>query len=185
MQSLTDCVMTRVISPVMNHLLTGTTARTLTLTTLVMGSLLLPAKAQAPETQFAPLVLNAQMEAGVEGKTGGSFSLTAVSQYDDNNPHNLCSGYSHDANVPDHILQIPQGINQPMSLWINSNGQDTTLVIQHRDRLSCADDMSPSNTDAGITQTQWPAGVYKIWVGSSKPGQSYPYTLQMKTGPLP
>ncbi len=149
--------------------------------------------AQEPTAHFAKLNLDESVlvstigssEEGtnvVSGETGGSFSLTALSRYDE--AGNLCSGYSYDSNLPNHILELTQPVDE-LSIWVNSRGQDTTLLIRGDDRVDCGDDLNPLNADAGISRKDWQPGIYQIWVGASVPGNNYRYQLQVQRGGLP
>jgi hypothetical protein len=115
------------------------------------------------------------VEGIADGQTGGTFSLTSLSQYDDQG--NLCSGYSYDR-LPNHILELSQPMEE-LNIQVKSNGQDTTLVIRGEQSLDCGDDLSPVNQDAGIQRQNWDKGVYEIWVGSSALGSNYSYQLEV------
>ena len=146
------------------------------------------ALSQEPSAHFAKLALADQVtvinldsteEAAhiVPGETGGSFSLTALSRYDD--AGNLCSGYSYDSKLPNHILEVSSPV-EALSIWVDSGGEDTTLLIRGNDRLVCGDDLSLLNSDAGVTVENWEPGLYQIWVGSSVPGHNHRYQLQVE-----
>ena len=146
--------------------------------------------AQEPTAHFAQLNLDESTLVStigsatnvVSGETGGSFSLTALSRYDE--AGNLCSGYSYDSNLPSHILELTQPVDE-LSIWVNSRGQDTTLLIRGSNGVDCGDDLNPLNADAGISRKDWQPGIYQIWVGSSAPGTNYRYQLQVQRGGLP
>lgn len=144
-----------------------------------------PVLAQDNGSHFDNLALNSPTGIDtsiVEGNTGGSFSLTSLSQYDTQG--NLCSGYSYDSQ-PNHILQLDVEDKVELSIWVDSQGKDTTLLVRGSNSLDCADDLSSFNLDAGIYRKEWDAGVYEIWVGSSAPGENYSYQLQVQQAPLP
>jgi hypothetical protein len=151
---------------------------------LGLVSSLMPAVAQETDSLVPTLALtfstdlatNTNIVEGIaNGQTGGTFSLTSLSQYDDQG--NLCSGYSYDR-LPNHILELAQPV-QDLSIQVKSNGQDTTLVIRGKQSLDCGDDLSTLNQDAGIQRQNWEEGVYEIWVGSSEPGTNYSYQLEV------
>ncbi|MFZ9739405.1 MAG: hypothetical protein ACO3EZ_15500 [Prochlorotrichaceae cyanobacterium] len=152
--------------------------------TLLLGTSLMPVVAGEAESHFAKLALEPLAEDEiniVNGETGGSFSLMSLAQYDDQG--NLCSGYSYDS-LPNHILELSQPVEE-LSIWVDSNRQDTTLLIQGNNSLDCGDDLSAVNPDAGVSRENWAAGVYKIWVGSSVPGAQYSYQLEVQPSALP
>ncbi|MGA0199887.1 MAG: hypothetical protein ACO3NK_12375, partial [Prochlorotrichaceae cyanobacterium] len=92
-------------------------------------------------------------------------------------------GYSYDS-LPNHILELSQPVEE-LSIWVDSNRQDTTLLIRGSNSLDCSDDLSDLNLDAGVSRQNWAAGVYKIWVGSSAPEAQYSYQLEVKPSALP
>jgi hypothetical protein len=127
-------------------------------------------------TVSTDLATNTHRVDGVaNGQTGGTFSLTSLSQYDDQG--NLCSGYSYDR-LPNHILELSQPV-QELSIQVKSNGHDTTLVVRGEQSLDCGDDLSEVNQDAALQRQNWEKGVYEIWVGSSEPGSNYSYELEV------
>lgn len=148
-----------------------------------------PASAEELTGHFAQLVFPSTTGLAVdivEGGTGGTFSLTSLSQYDDQGK--MCSGYSHDSS-PNHTLTLSEDV-QGLSIWVKSNGEDSTLFVRGllkdgTNTLNCEDDLSEFNSDAGVYRPTWKAGVYQIWVGSSIPGQNYPYQLEVQQSPLP
>lgn len=112
----------------------------------------------------------------VDGYTAGAvplFSILNVQAGENNQP---CVGYA-DRN-PDHILQLTTALST-VTVEINSNGEDTTLMIEAPDQtVYCSDDGNDS--DAVITGQNWEAGDYKVWVGAFDSGQSYDYTLSVR-----
>ncbi|MBE9029174.1 hypothetical protein IQ266_05280 [filamentous cyanobacterium LEGE 11480] len=106
--------------------------------------------------------------ARVDGSTGGSTSLSAITSNLDRN-ENQCFGFG--APQPDHILALTKSVKQ-LKITVDSQGKDTTLVIQAPDgSFICADDFGNSK-DAGIEESDLAAGKYKIWVGSVIPRRS-------------
>ncbi|NJP11498.1 MAG: hypothetical protein HC866_20135 [Leptolyngbyaceae cyanobacterium RU_5_1] len=135
----------------------------------------LPAVGQ--DTNFGKLALGADRTSGVlTGSTGGSTSLPAIVSNSD--LHSVkCLGFGDPK--PDHLLILQQDFPN-LSVRVNSGGSDTTLVIQGPNGVvRCGDDMG-SNKDASITDTNWKAGKYKIWVGTSAPGIQRDYTLTVQ-----
>lgn len=145
--------------------------------------LLTPSKAvaQEPVAYFPSLVLDAQTPSdptsAVSGSTGGSFSLTALSNYDDEG--NLCVGYSYDGRRPNHILELKDPLDV-LSIWVTSANKNTTLFIQGPNSLDCADDQSLLNLDAAVSRSHWSSGIYRIWVGSRNPDDRYDYQLNVQ-----
>lgn len=134
----------------------------------------LPALGQA---NFGSLTLNAEKQSGsLTGSTGGSTSLPAIISNRDRN-NNKCRGFGDP--TPDHILTLQQNVSS-LRLRVNSGGSETTLVIQGpQGSVRCSDD-SKSRKDASLTDTDWQAGTYKVWVGSATPGMRRDYTLYVR-----
>lgn len=126
---------------------------------------------------FGSLTLTAEKNGGMlTGSTGGSTSLPAITSNRDRH-NNPCLGFGDP--TPDHILILQQPFPQ-LALKVNSGGFDTTLVIQGSDGvMRCGNDTGPKK-DAGITDTDWAAGSYKIWVGTADPGMQRNYTLTVR-----
>ncbi|HEY9620727.1 MAG TPA: hypothetical protein V6C78_10175 [Crinalium sp.] len=131
----------------------------------------------AQSANFDPLTLSpgfAPATGTVQGYTGGSFSLSAIANRD--RAGNLCLGYAD--STPDHIMTLQQNFPQ-LTLQVDSGGNDTTLVIEGPNNVvRCADDTDRTNKDASITDSNWPSGTYRIWVGAIASGARYDYTLQ-------
>jgi hypothetical protein len=135
-----------------------------------------------PESQYAYANPNfgrvriaASSSQAIQGYTSGSVSLAAAITPEDqrNRP---CVGYA-DSN-PDHILELTEQARQ-ITIAVDSNGNDTTLLIQSPDgAIYCGDDEG-EGADALVQGRNWPAGEYKVWVGAFEPGVRYDYTLQI------
>ncbi|KYC39713.1 hypothetical protein WA1_30760 [Scytonema hofmannii PCC 7110] len=112
----------------------------------------------------------------IAGYTGGSYSLSAISNRDRN--RNVCIGYADPK--PDHILILEKDFSR-LKIQVDTGGADTTLVIQGPDNsiVRCGDDTG-RNKDASITDTTWKAGTYRIWVGTFKPGERRNYRLKIQ-----
>lgn len=111
----------------------------------------------------------------LKGSTGGSYSLSSVANSDDR--QNKCLGFA--TPTPDHILVLKQNFSR-LTLQVNSGGGDTTLLIQGPDdRVLCGDD-TQQNKDAKVTDGNWKAGLYRVWVGSLETGMKYNYTLSVQ-----
>lgn len=126
---------------------------------------------------FGSLTLNAEKTTGMlTGSTGGSTSLPAITSNRDRHK-NPCLGFGDP--TPDHILILQQPFSK-LALRVNSGGFDTTLVVQGPNGvMRCGRDTGPKK-DAGITDDDWSAGSYKIWVGTADPGVQRDYTLTVK-----
>lgn len=110
----------------------------------------------------------------VRGHTQGSVPLSSMARQD--NQGNMCVGFAE--SEPDHMLRVEQDLGA-IALQVNSNGGDTTLLIQSTDgRTWCGDDAGNSS-DARVQIRNLTAGDYRVWVGSFDPGVRYQYTLQI------
>jgi hypothetical protein len=140
--------------------------------------LLSPAsRAIAQESNFGSFSLNPKTRgATVDGTTGGSTSLSAITSNLDRD-ENQCFGFGDPK--PDHILILDKPLDR-LKLWVDSRGQDTTLVIQAPDgSFLCADDFGNSK-DAGMDSPTWKPGKYKFWVGTVTPGRRHNYQLNVQ-----
>ncbi|MEB3828674.1 hypothetical protein [Phormidium sp. CCY1219] len=113
--------------------------------------------------------------AEVTGYTGGSTSLPAVVSARDRN-NQPCLGFGDP--TPDHIMELTSDFDR-LTVSVDS-GEDTTLAIlgPNRGMVRCGDDTS-SGRDASISDRNWEAGTYRIWVGSLEAGERYKYTLMV------
>lgn len=130
----------------------------------------------AQSANFAPLDLApgfATAVGTVQGYTGGSFSLSAITNRDRAN--NLCLGYAD--STPDHIMTLGQSFSQ-LTLQVDSGGNDTTLVIAGPGNVVRCGDDTGRNKDASISDSNWSSGTYRIWVGAIDAGARYDYTLR-------
>lgn len=108
----------------------------------------------------------------VAGYTGGSYSLSAISNRDRN--RNACIGFADPK--PDYTLVLEKDFSH-LRIKLDSGGTDTTLVIKGPDdTILCGDDSGKSK-DASVEQSNWKAGTYQIWVGSFNSGERHNYTL--------
>ena len=112
----------------------------------------------------------------LQGFTGGSYSLSAISNRD--RDQKACIGFA-DPN-PDHIMVLEKDSSQ-LTIQVDSNGNDTTLMIQGPDdtTIRCGDDTG-KNKDASISDRNWKSGTYRIWVGTFNPGVKRDYTLTVE-----
>ncbi len=125
------------------------------------------AKADEPITLMAG-------SAVVQGTTSGSDSLTQLAARD--RRRKICLGYANAE--PNHILVLTE--DQPrLQVAINSNGGDTTLLIQGPRGINCNDNARRGDRDAAVIDSDWPAGRYQIWVGSFSQGNPLNYTLRV------
>ncbi len=112
----------------------------------------------------------------VQGFTGGSYSLSAISNRD--RDQKACIGFA-DPN-PDHIMVLENDFSQ-LTIQVDSNNTDTTLLIQGPDKttIRCGDDTGKSK-DASVSDRNWKSGTYRIWVGTFNPGVKQDYTLKVE-----
>jgi hypothetical protein len=133
----------------------------------------------AQTANFGTLNLSAGFDSAkaiVEGYTGGSYSLSAISNRDHNKK--ACIGFADPK--PDHILTLEKDFTR-LKLLVNSGGIDTTLLIQGPDEttIRCGDDTGKSK-DASIDDSNFKRGTYRIWVGTFQPGVKQNYTLKVQ-----
>lgn len=132
----------------------------------------------AQATNFDKLVLAANFEranAVVAGYTGGSYSLSTIAMRDRDG--NVCIGYGDP--TPDHLLVLEEDFSQ-LTLKVDSRIKDTTLVIQGSDGSVRCSFSTRDNPDAVLSDTNWKAGEYKVWVGSINANQTGNYTLSAR-----
>jgi hypothetical protein len=112
----------------------------------------------------------------VTGYTGGSYSLSSISNTDKNGLP--CVGYSDPK--PDHSMILENDFDL-LSIQVDSGGRDTTLVIQgpNDSDIRCSFGQKQVR-DALIEDSNWQAGHYNIWVGSMQPNQKANYRLSVK-----
>ncbi|MBD2520520.1 hypothetical protein H6G93_37385 [Nostoc sp. FACHB-973] len=112
----------------------------------------------------------------VQGFTGGSYSLSAISNRD--RDQKACIGFA-DPN-PDHMMILENDFSQ-LTIQVDSNNNDTTLFIQGPDKttIRCGDDTGKIK-DASVSDRNWKKGTYRIWVGTFNPGMKRDYTLTVE-----
>jgi hypothetical protein len=169
-------------------------SRTLTLTLLALLTTESPNIQAADPSNFGTITLgqtsrntgNIAPEKAPEidpqtGRTGGSYSLTALANRDRDN--NTCLGYGDSR--PDYILILTKDLDR-LQLQVDSGGADTTLVIEGPDGFRCADDgpkpkagaaKGPTSPDAYLNGSNWKAGTYRVWVGTVTPADRRSYRL--------
>ncbi|MBD2254336.1 hypothetical protein [Nostoc parmelioides] len=133
----------------------------------------------AQTANFATLHLSPGFEPAkgkVSGHTGGSYSLSAISNRD--RSRKPCIGFADPK--PDHIMVLEKDFPR-LKLFINSGGKDTTLLIQGPDdtTIRCGDDTGKSK-DASIDDINWKTGTYRIWIGKFHSGVKTNYTLTVQ-----
>ncbi|MEH2173295.1 hypothetical protein [Nostoc sp.] len=136
-----------------------------------------PAIAQT--ANFANLNLSTNFDSSqgtVQGFTGGSYSLSAISNRD--RDQKACIGFADPK--PDHIMVLEKDFPQ-LTIQVDSNNNDTTLLIQGPDKttIRCGDDTGKSK-DASVSDRNWKKGTYRIWVGTFNPGVKWDYTLKVE-----
>ncbi|MEH2392497.1 MAG: hypothetical protein V7K21_12840 [Nostoc sp.] len=112
----------------------------------------------------------------VQGFTGGSYSLSAISNRD--RDQKACIGFADP--TPDHIMVLEKDFSQ-LTIQVDSNNNDTTLLIKGPDQttIRCGDDTGKSK-DASVSDRNWKSGTYRIWVGTFNPGVKRDYTLTVE-----
>lgn len=145
---------------------------------LAMLSVIVALPVSAQKANFGSIALapGFQSSAGrVTGYTGGSYSLSTISNRDRHN--NPCIGFG-DTN-PDYIINLEKDF-QHLKVQVDSGGNDTTLVIQgpNDSTVACGDDTGNSK-DASVEDTKWQAGTYRVWVGAIDAGTKHKYTLSV------
>jgi len=134
----------------------------------------LPVKAELSHFMALRLSPGFQPEQGsVSGYTGGSYSLSVISNRDRDNK--LCTGFADPQ--PDHILTLDKDFSQ-LKLTVNSGGHDTTLLIEGPDDKTIRCDNS--SKDAQISARNWKHGTYRIWVGTFNSNLKFNYTLTVQ-----
>ncbi|MGB3294241.1 MAG: hypothetical protein WBB01_14735 [Phormidesmis sp.] len=137
---------------------------------IALATLSLSRPVTASET---PIVLTAG-EAEVQGVTSGQFSFLQLAARD--RRRKLCLGYGR--RNPDYILELTE--RQPqLSIAVESNGGDTTLLIQGPRGIDCNDNYRREHQDAAVTAENWPPGTYRIWVGAFNRGDRLDYSLRV------
>ncbi|WP_017653071.1 hypothetical protein [Fortiea contorta] len=145
------------------------------LTALLAAIIATPAIAQTSNFGTISLSTGTQpVKAAVEGYTGGSYPLSAISNRDQDKK--ACIGFA-DPN-PDHILILEQDFAS-LKILVNSGGDTTLLVKGPEETIRCGDDTG-KNKDASIDGSQWKRGTYQIWVGSFDSGVKRNYTLTVQ-----
>lgn len=107
-----------------------------------------------------------------EGTTGGELNLMGLARRD--RRRRLCLGYGNAE--PDHVLILAEDVAR-LSLAVESNGGDTTLLVEGPRGIDCNDNVGRNNRDAAVRGSNWPAGTYRIWVGSFDQGDRVDYKL--------
>ncbi len=132
----------------------------------------------ANSSNFGKIALSPGFEASkgrLTGYTKGSFSLHMMSKRDQNG--NPCTGFATPS--PDHIMVLKKDFSN-LKLQVDS-GRDTTLFIlgPNDSTIRCGDDTG-KNKDASVTDNNWKAGPYKVWVGNFKKNSQTNYSLYVK-----
>ncbi|MBE9079112.1 hypothetical protein IQ241_17710 [Romeria aff. gracilis LEGE 07310] len=148
------------------------------LTAAMLGAALVGLPAVAQTANFAGVTLargEAAEPSRLAGFTAGSYRLSNLSARDRGG--NLCLGYAD--TTPDHILVLEQDFPN-LTIAVDSGGNDTTLLVQGPDSVvRCNDNASRRDRDARISDADWPAGIYQIWVGTFDAGARYDYRLSV------
>lgn len=144
---------------------------------LLMLATILTVPALAKPSNFGSVSVAPGFKPAAKNMTGyakGAVALHKVVGDRDRN-NNRCMGYG--SPEPDHILVLNGNFSR-LKLQVKS-GKDTTLLLKGPgNQLFCADDTAKGQ-DAGLTAQKLKAGKYRVWVGTSEPGQRYRYTLSV------
>lgn len=152
-------------------------ATALILTLAIASTIAQRAPAQA-SSNFGVVTLSAATRLNhppIEGYTQGSVPLASIAMHD--RAGNRCVGFA--ATEPDHLLSVEQNLGQ-LVLRVNSQGQDTTLLVQDADGNTWCGDDTGRSADATVRINQMGPGDYRVWVGSFDAGQRYDYTLEVQ-----
>jgi hypothetical protein len=139
---------------------------------------ILPTQVLADPPHFGKLMLSPGFQAEKEtisGYTGGSYSLSTISNRDRNNK--ACIGFADP--TPDAILVLQKDFSH-FRIQVHTSGSDTTLLVKGPDDvIRCGDDTG-NNKDASVEDTTWKAGSYRVWVGTFNSGERRNYTLSVQ-----
>ncbi|BAY15485.1 hypothetical protein NIES21_13020 [Anabaenopsis circularis NIES-21] len=110
------------------------------------------------------------------GYTGGSFSLSAISNRD--RDKKACLGFADPK--PDYTMVLEKDFDQ-LTILVNTGNTDTTLLIKgpNDNTIRCGDDTGRSK-DASISDRNWKKGIYQIWVGTFNSDAKHKYTLTVQ-----
>ncbi len=124
------------------------------------------AQAQAGESNFGTVTLTPGFMPDphqVEGTSGGATDASTLGAG--------CVGFI--SGTPDHLF-VASGVFSNLRILARSNA-DVTLVVQKPDgTYLCNDDFETTNP---LVEGNFPAGTYKIWIGSYEQGVNSRYTL--------
>ncbi|BAY92294.1 MULTISPECIES: hypothetical protein [unclassified Tolypothrix] len=146
---------------------------------LALGAAIVAQPVIAQTANFGTLKLSAGFNPAqgvVEGYTGGSYSLSAISNRD--REKKACIGFADPQ--PDHIITLEKDFAR-LKFLVNSGGYDTTMLIQGPDdsTIRCGDDTGKSK-DASIDDRDFKSGTYRIWIGTFNSGDKHNYTLTVQ-----
>lgn len=112
----------------------------------------------------------------ISGYTGGSYSLSAISNRD--RDKKACIGFADPK--PDYTMVLEKDFEQ-LTILVNTGNTDTTLLVKgpDNDTIRCGDDTGRSK-DASISDRNWKKGIYQIWVGTFNPNVNRKYTLTVE-----
>lgn len=102
----------------------------------------------------------------LSGVAGGSVRAVRFG----NTSEGMCQGWI--SSSPNHTIELTSPAN--LSLRVNAPS-DTTLVVLGPDDTRCNDDAGNSHNPS--ISGRFPAGEYRIYVGSYEEGQSIRYSL--------
>ena len=129
------------------------------------------------EPNFASLRLRPGFEPAVRLLHGTSGSAPGET-LDASTLRDGCAG--HISIAPDHLLIVEKDIPR-LTIATGSTG-DTTLVIRKPDGTYYCDDDGGPGEGARIVAA-FPAGSYRVWVGSFRPLENHPYEIAFSEAP--
>lgn len=141
---------------------------------VAIGFGMLPVWAQSANFGTVELVPGFGSER-LQGFTQGSVSLASIANRD--SAGNLCVGFAD--STPDHVLVLQRNLPR-LNLQVNSNSDTTLLVRGPGNSIRCGDDISRTNLNAAVQDTDWRAGEYQVWVGSFEADTRIDYTLTLE-----
>ncbi|MEB3210572.1 MAG: hypothetical protein VKL39_04430 [Leptolyngbyaceae bacterium] len=143
---------------------------------VAIATLAYPVAAQQA-SNFGVITLSSPSQApqgATRGHTQGSVPLASMARHDSQG--NMCVGFAE--SEPDHVLNVQDSMGA-IALRVDSNGGDTTLLVQAENgTIWCGDDAGGS-TDARVQIGNLTPGNYQVWVGSFDPGVRYQYQLHV------
>ena len=142
---------------------------------VAIAAIAYPAVAQrAANFGVITLSSSSQAQGQTRGHTQGSVPLASITRQDSQG--NMCVGFAE--SEPDHVLRANQNLGA-IAVRVDSNGGDTTLLVQAANGTTWCGDDAAGSTDARVQINNLSSGDYHVWVGSFDPGVRYQYRLHI------